>query len=34
MGDGILVCSTNDLRPDQSGANLVILRLLLTESGH
>ena len=33
-GDGILVCSTNDLRPDQPGANLVILRLLLTESGH
>ena len=33
-GDGILVCSTNKLRPDQPGANLVILRLLLTESGH
>ena len=33
-GDGVLVCSTNNKRLDHPESNLVILRLLLTESGH
>ena len=33
-GDGVMVCSTNGHRPDDAKANLVIVRLLLAESGH
>ena len=33
-GDGILDCSVNGGRLDHPEAHLVVLRLLLTESGH
>ena len=33
-GDGVLVCSPNGQRLDHPDANLVIMRILLTESGH
>ena len=33
-GDGVMICSTNGLRPDHQDADLVAARLLLAESGH
>ena len=33
-GDGVMICSTNGLRVDDPKAQLVVMRLLLSESGH
>ena len=33
-GDGVMICSTNGLRPDHPQADLVVTKLLLAESGH
>ena len=33
-GDGVMICSTNGLRPDHQQADLVVTKLLLAESGH
>ena len=33
-GDGMMACSPNGLRLDHPDANLVIMRIVLTESGH
>ena len=33
-GDGVMLCSLNGLRPDDPQASLVVMKLLLAESGH
>ena len=33
-GDGVMICSTNGLRVDDPKAQLVVMKLLLSESGH
>ena len=33
-GDAVMICSTNGLRVDDPQAQLVVMRLLLSESGH